>query len=186
MVSHTQWTWVWANSGRQWRTGELGVLQSMGLQSWTRLSDWVTTSIICFPLSDLHHSVWQTLGPSTSLQMIQYRSFLWLQFSMSTISTERPCQTISPKITETSLHFVFNFPERLNKKKGNECNDFPSRLYFRTQTLRNSPQGSTWVRTSFFFFFSILLTLSSIFTKWEEKCGFHTCQFYYGQHSLQP
>ena len=32
MASPTQWTWVWANSGRQWRTGKPGVLQSMGLQ----------------------------------------------------------------------------------------------------------------------------------------------------------
>ena len=30
MASLTQWTWVWANSGRQWWTGEPGVLQSMG------------------------------------------------------------------------------------------------------------------------------------------------------------
>ena len=28
----TQWTWVWANSGKYWRTGKLGVLQSMGSQ----------------------------------------------------------------------------------------------------------------------------------------------------------
>ena len=33
---------------------------------------------ICFSLSDLLHSVWQSLGPSTSLQMTQFRSFLWL------------------------------------------------------------------------------------------------------------
>ena len=26
----SQWTWVWANSGRKWRTGKPGVLQSMG------------------------------------------------------------------------------------------------------------------------------------------------------------
>ena len=32
MASPFQWTWVWANSGRLWRTGEPGVLQSMGLQ----------------------------------------------------------------------------------------------------------------------------------------------------------
>ena len=32
MASLTQWTWIWANSGRQWRTEEPGVLQSMGLQ----------------------------------------------------------------------------------------------------------------------------------------------------------
>ena len=28
----TQWTWGWANSRRQWRTGKRGVLQSMGTQ----------------------------------------------------------------------------------------------------------------------------------------------------------
>ena len=32
MASLTWWTWVWANSGRWWRTGKLGVLQSMGSQ----------------------------------------------------------------------------------------------------------------------------------------------------------
>ena len=29
---HTQWTWVWANSGRWWRTGKSGALQSVGSQ----------------------------------------------------------------------------------------------------------------------------------------------------------
>ena len=33
---------------------------------------------ICFSLSDLLHSVWQSLDPSTSLQMTQFHSFLWL------------------------------------------------------------------------------------------------------------
>ena len=33
---------------------------------------------ICFSLSDLLHSVWQSLDPSTSLQMTQFRSFLRL------------------------------------------------------------------------------------------------------------
>ena len=32
MASLTQWTWVWASSGRLWRTGKPGVLQSMGSQ----------------------------------------------------------------------------------------------------------------------------------------------------------
>ena len=32
MVSPNQWTWVWPNSGRYWRTGKPGMLQSMGLQ----------------------------------------------------------------------------------------------------------------------------------------------------------
>ena len=32
MASLTQWTWVWASSRRRWRTGEPGMLQSMGSQ----------------------------------------------------------------------------------------------------------------------------------------------------------
>ena len=32
MASLTQWTWIWANSGRQWRTEEAGMLQSTGSQ----------------------------------------------------------------------------------------------------------------------------------------------------------
>ena len=32
IASPTQWTWVWANSGRWWGTGKPGVWQSMGSQ----------------------------------------------------------------------------------------------------------------------------------------------------------
>ena len=39
MASPIQWTWIWATSRRWWRTGKPGMLQSMRLQSWTRLSD---------------------------------------------------------------------------------------------------------------------------------------------------
>ena len=41
-----QWTWVWACSGRCWRTGKPGMLQFMELQSWKWLSDWTTTVTI--------------------------------------------------------------------------------------------------------------------------------------------
>ena len=40
MVSSTQWIWVWVNFGSWWWTGKPGVLQSMGSQSRTRLSNW--------------------------------------------------------------------------------------------------------------------------------------------------
>ena len=40
VVSLTQWTWVWANSGREWKTGNPGVLQFMGLQRVSH--DWAT------------------------------------------------------------------------------------------------------------------------------------------------
>ena len=42
MASPTQWTWVWANSGRWWRTGKPGVLPSMGWQRGRH--DWATTT----------------------------------------------------------------------------------------------------------------------------------------------
>ena len=36
----TQWTWIWVNSGRCWRTGKTGMLQSMRSQRvW---HNWVT------------------------------------------------------------------------------------------------------------------------------------------------
>ena len=44
------WTWVWASSRRWWWTGRPGVLQSMGSQSRTWLSDWtelITDSCCC-------------------------------------------------------------------------------------------------------------------------------------------
>ena len=40
MASLTQWTWIWANPGRLWRTRKPGVLQSMGSQRIGH--DWVT------------------------------------------------------------------------------------------------------------------------------------------------
>ena len=40
MASPTQWTWVWVNSRSWWWTGRPGMLQFMGSQSRTRLSDW--------------------------------------------------------------------------------------------------------------------------------------------------
>ena len=43
MASPTQWTWVWVNSRSWWWTGRPGVLQSMGSQSQTQLSNWTGT-----------------------------------------------------------------------------------------------------------------------------------------------
>ena len=43
-----------------------------------RLHIYVLAYVICFSLSDIFHSVGQTLGPSTSLQITQFHFFLWL------------------------------------------------------------------------------------------------------------
>ena len=46
MASPTQWTWVWANSGRQRRTGKPGMLLFMGSQRVGH--DWVTEQATTF------------------------------------------------------------------------------------------------------------------------------------------
>ena len=40
MASLTWWTWVWVDTRSWWWTGRPGVLQFMGSQSQTRLSNW--------------------------------------------------------------------------------------------------------------------------------------------------
>jgi len=42
IASLTQWTWVWASSGSQWRTGKPGVLQSMGSQR--DMTEWLNNN----------------------------------------------------------------------------------------------------------------------------------------------
>ena len=41
-----RWTWVWKSSGSWWWAWKPGVLQSMGLQSQTWLSDWTELPVI--------------------------------------------------------------------------------------------------------------------------------------------
>ena len=41
-LSPTQWTWIWANSRREWRTEKPGMLQYMESQSHTQFSNWIT------------------------------------------------------------------------------------------------------------------------------------------------
>ena len=45
MASLPQWTWVWANSRRLWKTGTSGMLQSTGLQKVGYY--WVTEQRLC-------------------------------------------------------------------------------------------------------------------------------------------
>ena len=78
MASPTQWTWVWANSGRWWRTGKAGVLQSMGLQSQTRLSGWTrpVSSLLIKPfLYQLNVSTCFFQRRDSILSLVEY--FRW-------------------------------------------------------------------------------------------------------------
>ena len=46
MASLNQWMWIWASSGRQWKTGKPDVLLHGVEKSRARPSDWTTTTII--------------------------------------------------------------------------------------------------------------------------------------------
>ena len=60
MASLTQWTWVWANLGRWWRTGKPGVLQSMGSQ---RVGDnWATEQKTNAMIVSLSRTLWGLPG----------------------------------------------------------------------------------------------------------------------------
>ena len=71
---------VWANSGRWWRTGKPGMLQFMGLQSQTQLSDWTTS----------HPS-------QTNVLLIQNSHPCHMQNTL--IPSQQP-----PKLTHSSIH----------------------------------------------------------------------------------
>ena len=43
MASSTQWTWVWASSGKWWRIGKPGVLQAT--ESHTDMTEWLNNNI---------------------------------------------------------------------------------------------------------------------------------------------
>ena len=55
MASPTQRMWVWARSGRQWRTGKPGMLQCMRSQSWTQLSHRTTTKRLYAEILYIHN-----------------------------------------------------------------------------------------------------------------------------------
>ena len=71
MVSLTQWTWVWINSGSWWCIGRHGVLQSMGLQRVGHELNWTE-------LNFLHRKVDQNLETSNKRvkEMIIHKGLL--------------------------------------------------------------------------------------------------------------
>ena len=56
----------------------ISALQTSSSVPFSRFHIYVLIYDICFSLSDLLDSVWQSLDPSASQQMTQFRSFLWL------------------------------------------------------------------------------------------------------------
>ena len=80
MASPIQWTWAWVNSRNWWWMGRPGVLQSMGLQSPTRLSDWTELKegintqqqITLKPVNGMVCDIWNTLASALLLVWCGY------------------------------------------------------------------------------------------------------------------
>ena len=90
LASLTRWTWVWVRSGSWWWTGKPGLLQSMGSQSRTWLSNWTELCIgRCKSLNSPTNCSFDTphsyLGPVSCIFTSQVSSGLtlgcreWLQ-----------------------------------------------------------------------------------------------------------
>ena len=104
MASPTQCTWVWANSGRKWRTGKPGVLQSTGVaKSRTWLSDWATATTL--RLLATHGS----LDPG---------AFCWHPFPELRITVHVGALSIFREQTESS---PFHFYQQRTAGRGRVC-----------------------------------------------------------------
>ena len=72
----------------------------------------------CFSLSDLLHSVWQSLDPTTSLQITQFHSFLWLSNIPLYIFSEQSWALSHPCIF---AHDVISVNKQANRQASKKC-----------------------------------------------------------------
>ena len=106
LIQWTQWTWVWVNSGSCWWIGRPGVLQSMGLQSLTRLSDW----------TELNWSV----ACQTPLSMGFPRQEYWSGFLFPPLGDlpNPGTESTSPSFVGRLFFFFYIYTEPLGKPQG--------------------------------------------------------------------
>ena len=99
---------IWTNFEREWRTGQPGVLQSMGLQSQTRLSNWIITLKTLFKTSNL--------GTSLAVQGLRFHASTagaWVSSLVGEIRTHKPQEENKPKtsnlwqIFHSTLYFFW-------------------------------------------------------------------------------
>ena len=98
MASLTQWTWVWPNSGREWRTGKPGVLQSIGSQ--TVGHNWATEQQdTCKCMSESLHCSPETI----TILLIGYTS-------IEDVSESQSRSVVSNSLRPHGLHSPGNSP----------------------------------------------------------------------------
>ena len=102
-VSLIQWTWVWANSGRRWRTEKPGVLQFMRSQSQTRLRGWINEwSQKC----DGKTCSEQSCGANGADRLAWCRVATNLQFVENVISSKCNKRSTTKWTMPVSFHFI--------------------------------------------------------------------------------
>ena len=88
-VSLTQWTWVWTFSRSWWWTGKCGLLQSIGWQSQTWVSDW--TKLSCeLGISCYHHKRVSESGSNNSLYTSIFLLMTFFLFCNGTFIYQNP------------------------------------------------------------------------------------------------
>ena len=80
MTSPTQWTWVWENSGRCWRTGKIGMLQSSCLykKRHERASPLSLSSFPLLPLSSPCQPGEDSVKRDTGKRALTRNQIYWL------------------------------------------------------------------------------------------------------------
>ena len=113
MASSTQWTWVWANSGRQWGTGKPGILQLQKVrQDWVtelKWTEWHPQWVIINVT--LEHSKWLTVcsvGQSCPTFVIPWTAAC--QASLSITSSWSLLKLMSIESVMPSNHLILSSP----------------------------------------------------------------------------
>ena len=78
MALTTQWTWAWESSQRWWRTEKPGMVQSMGSQRVTQLSDWTSYFLKaqCMMLQDYERVKWIQSIKSVNFRVTEDTTFI--------------------------------------------------------------------------------------------------------------
>ena len=135
MASPTQWTWVWTNSEREWRTGKPSVLQSMRSQTarhnreteqqqQNEHSNLFLRSIWWGWISSAQHSAWSTLSVKGHLSSEEGTSdrpspgeeLTWQFLSPSSSFTSAPFASSQVSLRHSPLPYNSNsflFPQKV-------------------------------------------------------------------------
>ena len=100
MASPTWWTWAWVSSGSWWWTGRPGVLQSMGSQSRTRLSNWTA----CLPSRSLRPALLMVVSRNTV--SISLKTQMRKRFSLHTLIPSVSFYSSFTSLKVTCLHVL--------------------------------------------------------------------------------